>query len=97
MLPLHLFVPIERLTFRGAEEAPAAELRVRVLARNAGKPEPQWQSKVFRVLRPLGATGVATLILELELDRGTNVLAVALRDETSRTTSLVSTTIDVGG
>jgi hypothetical protein len=48
------------------------------------------------VVRPPGATGVASLTLELELDRGTNVLAVALRDETSGTTSLVSTTIDVG-
>jgi VWFA-related protein len=100
VLPLHAFVPVERLAFLGSPEAAVAELRLQVLARNAGSQREEWKGKAFRVRRPAGlpeGTGAAAdLGIELELDRGTHVVAVALRDEVARTTSLVSTTLDVG-
>jgi VWFA-related protein len=96
VLPLHAFVPVERLEFAGPQDKPAAELRMSVLARSAASPRQEWQTRAFRILRPPGARGAADLGLELELDRGTHVVAVALRDQASRIVSVVSTTLDVG-
>ncbi|HEV8628731.1 MAG TPA: VWA domain-containing protein, partial [Thermoanaerobaculia bacterium] len=95
VLPLHIFVPVEGLSFLGAPDAAAAELHVQVLARNAGNPREAWVVKAFRIRRPAGAAGKADLAVEVELDPGTNVVAVGLRDEASRATSLVSTTVEI--
>ena len=97
VLPLHLIVPVERLAFLEGAGGAAAELRLQVLARNAASPRAEWKQQSFRVLRPAQGGGAARLAVELELDAGTNVVAVALRDEGSRTVSLVSTTLQVGG
>ena len=97
VLPLVLFVPVERLAFLESAGAAAAELRLQVLARNAANPRAEWKSQAFRVLRPAEGGGAARLALELELDPGTNVVAVALRDEASKLVSLVSTTLEIGG
>jgi hypothetical protein len=67
-----------------------------VLARNAGNPREESQSRTFRVRRPPGAGGAADLAVELQLDPSTNVIAVALRDEASHLISLVSTTLEIG-
>jgi len=96
VLPLHAFVPVDRLLFVGPEDAPAAEVRLQVVARNAANPREESQSRTFRVRRPPGAGGAADLAVELQLDPGTNVIAVALRDEASRLISLVSTTVEIG-
>jgi hypothetical protein len=96
VLPLHMFVPVERLAFLGPEGAPVAELRLQVLARNAASPRQEWKARSFRVLRPAHGAGAADLGVELELDAGTNVVAVAVRDEGTRVTSLVSTTLEIG-
>jgi hypothetical protein len=96
VVALHAFVPVDKLLFPGPGDAPAAELRLQVLARNAANPREESQSRVFRVRRPPGASGAADLALELQLDPGTNLIAVALRDEASRLTSLVSTTLEIG-
>ncbi|HEV8240118.1 MAG TPA: VWA domain-containing protein [Thermoanaerobaculia bacterium] len=96
VVPLHAFVPVDRLLFTGPDGAPAAQVRLRVLARNAANPRQESQSRVFRVRRPPGAGGAADLAVELQLDPGTNVIAVALRDEASGLTSLVSTTLEIG-
>ncbi|HEV8628730.1 MAG TPA: VWA domain-containing protein [Thermoanaerobaculia bacterium] len=95
VLPLHIFVPVEGLAFVGPQDAQAAELRVQVLARNVVNPRTAWLTKGFRVRRPAGASGQADLTVEVELDAGTNVVAVGLRDEGSRATSLVSTTVEI--
>src|SRR6185503_1498573 len=81
VLPLHAFVPVERLAFLGPPEASAAELRMQVLARNAGGAQQEWRSKAFRIRRPAGASGAADLSIELELDPGTQVIAVGVRDD----------------
>jgi VWFA-related protein len=96
VLPLHVFVPVGSLTFVEAGGSAAAELRMQVLARNAASPRQEWQRKAFRVVRPAEVGGAADLGVELELEPGTNVVAIALRDEASRATSLVSTTLEVG-
>lgn len=97
VLPLHAFVPVERLAFLGPQDAPAAELRMLVMARSSASPRLEWKSRAFRILRPAGGKGAADLGIELELDRGTHVVAVGLRDQGSRTVSVVSTTLEVGG
>jgi VWFA-related protein len=96
VLPLHLFVPVDRLAFLGPADKPSAELRLQVLARHTAGPSQATKGGAFRVARPASGTGTANVGVELELERGRHVVAVAVRDEAARTVSLVSTTLDVG-
>jgi VWFA-related protein len=96
-LPLHVFVPVDRLAFLGAGDKPAAELKMLVLARSTSTAHQEWQTKAFRIRRQPGASGSADLAIELKLEPGTHVVAVGVRDQASRATSLVSTTLQVGG
>jgi len=97
VLPLHVFVPVERLAFLGAGDKPAAELKMLVLARSTTSARQEWQTKAFRIRRAAGAVGAADLSIDLNLGPGAHVVAVGVRDQASRLTSLVSTTLQVGG
>ncbi len=94
-LPLHVLVPAERLAFLPQAEGERASIKVVVHARNARSKEVVKLDKVLQTARPTAGTELLDLRLSLELPQGIHVLAVAVRDEISRETSVVATTVAI--
>lgn len=94
-LPLHVLVPAERLAFLPQAEGELASIKVVVHARNARSKEVVKLDKVLQAARPTAGTELLDLRLSLELPQGIHVLAIAVRDEASRETSVVATTVAI--
>jgi VWFA-related protein len=95
--PLHVMVPVERVTFEGNTEPRIAEIQVTVLARHLDTGTVVRRDQSYRLQTRPGAGGFADLPIVLELEGGVHVTAVGVRDLGSREASFVSTTVQVGG
>jgi VWFA-related protein len=94
-LPLHVLVPAARLAFLPLASGEQARIKVLVHARNARSKEVVKVEKLLEAGRPGTGIELLDLRLALELPQGIHVVAVAVRDELSRETSVVATTVAI--
>jgi VWFA-related protein len=94
-LPLHVLVPAERVAFLPGANGAAARLQLVVAVRNHDRPGLETTRRTVEVAKAEPSTDTIALSVELELASGVSVLAVAVRDETTREASFVSTTVAV--
>lgn len=97
-LPLHVRVPAARVAFLPLDDKEMAQIEVRVKSRNLNNANIVQESKTFLVeMPPDPETRLLDLLFNLEIPEGVNVVAVAVRDDATRETAFVSTTVAVGG
>lgn len=93
VIPLHVYVPVKAVTFVPGADAMSARVFVQVVWRDASGRKPEVRSKTWNINGPADENGLLDLALDLELTGGLSTVAVAVRDEASRETSYVSTTV----
>ncbi len=97
-LPLHVIVPAARVTFLPTEEGEVAQIKVQVAGRHLESPATVRDEKTFLVdMPPDREKRLLNLNFNLEMPVGANLVAVAVRDEATRETTFVSTTLALGG
>jgi VWFA-related protein len=94
-LPLHVMAPVERLAFLPQGGSPFAEITLRTMSRNLASGAVTLHDKTLRVKGSPEAEGFADLVIELELDEGTHLMALGVRDEATGEASFISTTLEV--
>lgn len=95
-IPLHVMVPVERLTFLPHDGSSVAEVTIRAMARSLESGALASRTQTYRIKGSPGAAGWADLVIELELGSGGHLTALGVRDLASREASFVSTTLDLG-
>ena len=94
-LPLHVLVPADRLAFLPQAGGDRAAVRLQVVSRDVESGKLKSVEKSFEAPRPSGATEQLDFAVGLGLGTSTYVVAVGLRDEATRVTSFVSTTVEI--
>jgi hypothetical protein len=94
-VPIHLFLPVERITFLPDGDTAKAEMLVRVMARAADGNGLATKSQLFRLTQSPGATGFVQLTVELDLAAGDYVTALGVLNLATREASFVATTLPV--
>ena len=94
-VPLHVYVPVSSVAFVPNGKATMAHVFVRIAARDADGDRTDLVERVWKIEGPAKEDSLLDLRFDLELGPGLRTLAVAVRDELSRETSFVSTTLAV--
>ena len=95
-LPLHVFVPVENLVFLPQAGGDRAEVHLQVATRDNKNGKLEFEKRLFKVSRPSdSSTEHVDFVVELDLKKSVYVVAVGLRDEASRETSFLSTTVAI--
>ena len=94
-VPLHVYVPVNSVAFVPSGGATMAHVFVRIAARDEDGDRTDLVEKVWKIEGPAKEDGLLDLRFDLELGPGLRTLAVAVRDELSKETSFVSTTLAV--
>ena len=96
-LPLHVMVPAARVAFLPFEDKEMAQIRVEVASRHVPTAKVVRDDKTFLVEAPPDrATRLLDLVFNIEIPDGLNLVAVGVRDDATRETAFVSTTLAVG-
>ncbi len=96
-LPLHVMVPAARVAFLPFEDKEMAQIRVEVASRHAQTSKVVRGERTFLVeVPPDRDTRLLDLIFNIDIPDGLNMVAVAVRDDATRETAFVSTTLAVG-
>ncbi|MDE2921568.1 MAG: VWA domain-containing protein [Acidobacteriota bacterium] len=96
-LPLHVMVPAARVAFLPFEDKEMAQIRVEVASRHAQTSKVVRDEKTFLVEAPPDrATRLLDLVFNVDILDGLNLVAVGVRDDATRETAFVSTTLAVG-
>ncbi len=96
-LPLHVMVPAARVAFLPFEDKEMAQIQVLVASRHAATARVVREEKTYQVEAPPDReTRLLDLVFNLEIPDGVNLVAVAVRDDATRETAFVSTTVAVG-
>lgn len=96
-LPLHVMVPAARVAFLPFEDKEMAQLRVEVASRHAPTSKVVRDEKTFLIEAPPDReTRLLDLVFNIEIPDGLNLVAVGVRDDATRETAFVSTTLAVG-
>lgn len=96
-LPLHVKVPVERLSFTEDKGLELARVAVKIMALNAADRTLTMSDRSMFLPRPgQGAGELMDLSVPVDLGSGQHVVAVALLDAASGSASFISTTIQVG-
>lgn len=96
-LPLHVMVPAARVAFLPLEDREMAQIRVEVASRHAETSRVVRDEKTFQVETPPDRdTRLLDLVFNIDIPDGLNMVAVAVRDDATRETAFVSTTLAVG-
>jgi VWFA-related protein len=96
-LPLHIRVPVERLTFSTPDGQPMSQLKIKVMGLNTSSRSLVMTDRSMSLPRPDGKSGkILDLGVDIELEGGVQVVAIAVRDEASGEASFVSTTMRIG-
>jgi len=96
-LPLHVMVPAARVAFLPFEDKEMAQIRVEVASRHAQTSKVVRDEKIFLVEAPPDRdTRLLDLVFNIDIPDGLNLVAVGVRDDATRETAFVSTTLAVG-
>ncbi len=96
-LPLHVMVPAAGVAFLPFEDKEMAQIRVEVASRHAPTSKVVRDEKTFLVEAPPDReTRLLDLVFHIEIPDGLNLVAVGVRDDATRETAFVSTTVAVG-
>ncbi|MYB18854.1 MAG: VWA domain-containing protein [Holophagales bacterium] len=96
-LPLHVMVPAARVAFVPFEDREMAQIRVEVASRHAQTSKVVRDEKTFLVEAPPDRdTRTLDLVFNIDIPDGLNLVAVGVRDDATRETAFVSTTLAVG-
>ncbi len=96
-LPLHVMVPAARVAFLPFEDRQMAQIQVQVASRHAESGRVIRDEKSFLVeMPPDRETRLLDLVFNLEIPDGLNMVAVGVRDDATRETAFVSTTLAMG-
>ncbi len=96
-LPLHVMVPAARIAFLPFEDREMAQIRVEVASRHAETSKVVRDEKTFQVEAPPDRdTRLLDLVFTIDIPDGLNLVAVGVRDDATRETAFVSTTLAVG-
>ncbi len=96
-LPLHVMVPAARVAFLPVEDKEMAQIRVLVASRHAATSKVVRDEKTFQVEAPPDReTRLLDLVFNVDIPDGLNMVAVGVRDDATRETAFVSTTLAVG-
>ena len=96
-LPLYIRVPVERLTFSTPDGQPMSQLKIKVMGLNTSSRSLVMTDRSMSLPRPDGKSGkILDLGVDIELEGGVQVVAIAVRDEASGEASFVSTTMRIG-
>ena len=96
-LPLHVMVPAARVAFLPFEDKEMAQIRVEVASRHAPTSKVVRDEKTFLVEAPPDRdTRLLDLVFNIDIPDGLNLVAVGVRDDATRETAFVSTTLAVG-
>lgn len=96
-LPLHVMVPAARVAFLPFEDREMAQIRVEVASRHAQTSKVVRDEKTFLVEAPPDRdTRLLDLVFNVDIPDGLNLVAVGVRDDATRETAFVSTTLAVG-
>lgn len=95
-LPLHVMIPAERMVYLPGENTSVAQLKLMVTAYNEENREVAAKQEMFQIEQP-SQPGQKTidLVVEIDLEAGSHVVAVGLRDEATQETSYVTTSIEI--
>ena len=95
-VPLHIFVPAASVAFLPEEESLAAHLSVQVGTRDTKTDKGLFQQSAFRIRRAADdATEMVGVVMRLTLPEGVHLVAVGLRDDATRESSFVTTTLEL--
>ena len=96
-LPLHVTVPVSRVTFLPVRDGSSGRVRAQIGVRDERNRTVVAPAKSYTVEEPTEQDGEQRLAFrfDLELAPGPQILGVAVRDDVSLDTSLVTTTINV--
>ncbi len=96
-LPLHVMVPAARVAFLPVQDKEMAQIRVLVASRHAATSKVVRDEKTFQVEAPPDReTRLLDLVFHVDIPEGLNMVAVGVRDDATRETAFVSTTLAVG-
>ena len=96
-LPLHVMVPAARVAFLPVEDKEMAQIRVLVASRHAATSKVVRDEKTFQIEAPPDReTRLLDLVFHVDIPEGLNMVAVGVRDDATRETAFVSTTLAVG-
>jgi VWFA-related protein len=96
MLPLHIRVPVERLSFLEVDGPPMAKLMIKIMALNASSRTLVITNKNLTLPRPGEEAGkLIDLRVNLELEAGNQTVAIGVRDQASGDASFVSTSMQI--
>ncbi len=95
-LPLHVMLPAASVAFLPEEGWVVAHLSVQVATRGAKSDKGIFEQSAFRVRRSAAADlDTVRVKMELELPAGVHLIAVGLRDDATRQSSFVTTTLEL--
>ncbi len=96
-LPLHVRIPVDKITFLPQAGGDFATLRVLVQTRAERDGKTALKQETYRLSRPAGTNSETTvsLVLDLDLEAGIHVIAFGVRDETTQETSFVATAVEI--
>jgi VWFA-related protein len=97
-LPLHIFIPADSIVFLPAGDGVVAQVSVQVSTRNTVDQKGLFEHRAYRINWQTDSDQeVVALMMELEVPPGVHLIAVGVRDDATRETSFVSTTVEIHG
>jgi VWFA-related protein len=97
-LPLHILVPAEKVVFLPTEAGVSAQLSVQVSTRNTADQKGLFEHRAYRINWQTDSDQeMVAVSLDLEVPPGVHLVAVGVRDDATRDTSFVSTTLEIHG
>jgi VWFA-related protein len=94
-LPLHVIVPIDNVVFLPGDEGMIAHLTLQITTQLSTGSGGLHEQKVYRIAQPPPDQELLSMVLELQLPEGVHIVAVAVRDDATRESSFVSTTVEL--
>ena len=95
-VPLHVLVPAESIVFLPSETGVVAQLSVQVSTRNTKDQKGLFDYRAYRINWKTEADQeMVGVVMDLEVPPGVHLVAVGVRDDASRETSFVSTTVEI--
>ncbi len=94
-VPLHVLLPVERVTFLPHQGGERASLRVQAMARDKRKGKVVFKEELYHAVRPPEPGEQLSLVFPLYLKKGVHTVALGIRDEATKEASFVATALEI--